>query len=79
MGILLGKKKKKNPDLPTLFFSSPLCQYNIIIFPFLGAFLPYKVQLSIPIYNFIINLFNTKISFNLGANEKIFLGNMASD
>ena len=28
MGILLGKKKKKITDLPTLFFSCPLRQYN---------------------------------------------------
>ena len=30
MGILLGKKKKS--DLPTLFFSSPLRQYNNFFF-----------------------------------------------
>ena len=28
MGILLGKKKKKFTDLPTLFWSSPLRQHN---------------------------------------------------
>ena len=29
MGVLLGKKHKPITDLPTLFFSSPLRQYNL--------------------------------------------------
>ena len=41
MCVLLGKKKKKITNLPTLFFSSPLRQYNLFIFDLTLVVLPW--------------------------------------